>query len=365
MGCEQEKVIVADGGGSMTASSRHGCKMRKEEQMKKRVMVITALLIAVVFMLGHNAPAQGAPVVLKASMFFPYTPLNVEYKSYADWCRKMSERSKGELVINFVGGGEVISVKDQVEALRNGVIDLSLVPSGVYRQFVPELSSVGMVSELTALEERKAGFVDWMNQRHMKHGMVYLGRYPGGGFVFYSNKLVNDPRKDFKGLKWGVTGTMWNGFCIALGMVPAFVPPEEKYAAMERNVIDGLGVSTTGAISLGFHEVSKYRIDQIFWKAHGTFNIMGLKGWNKLSKPLQNLLVQEQIRLETDMPPVIARLVTEERQKMIDKGVKMTTFSPEDAKWYVNLADETKWNELKKDAPDSYVTLRDMLTRKK
>lgn len=333
--------------------------------MKKGIMVLMALVVAVVFMVGHSSLALGAPVTLKASMFFPYTPLNLEYKSYADWCRKMSERSKGELIINFVGGGEVISVKDQVEALRNGVIDISLLPSGVYHKFVPELSSVGSVSELTALEERQAGFVDWMNQRHMKHGMVYLGRYPGGGFIFYTNKLIKDPHKDFKGAKWGVTGTMWNSFVMALGAVPSFVPPEEKYSAMERNVIDGLGVSTTGAISLGFHEVCKYRIDHIFWKAHGTFNIMGMKGWNKLSKPLQDLLVQEQIRLETEMPPIIAKLVTEERQAMIAKGVKMTTFSAEDAKWYVNLADESKWDELKKDSPDSYATLKAMVTKKK
>lgn len=330
----------------------------------KRVLYGMMLgMVGMGLVLGYAAPAA-SKVTLKASMFFPYTPLNVEYKSYADWCKNMAEKSNGELVINFVGGGEVISVRDQVEALRNGVIDLSLLPGGVYKPLVPELGYVGPISELTELEERKAGFVDYMNQRHMKHGMVYLGRYPGGGFLFYTNKLIKDPHKDFKGLKWAVTGTMWNAFCVALGTVPTNIPPEEKYSALERNVVDGVGISTTGAISLGYQEVCKYRIDHIFWKAHGTFHIMNLNSWNKLPKNLQDLIVQEQIRLETDMPAVITRLTAEERQKMIDKGVKMTTFSPEDARWYVNLANESKWEELKREAPDLYQPLKAMLTKK-
>jgi TRAP-type C4-dicarboxylate transport system substrate-binding protein len=164
-------------------------------------------------------------------------------------------------------------------------------------------------------------------------------------------------------LKWGVTGTMWNPVCYALGITPTFVPPPEKYSAMQRGVIDGMGISTTGARSLSIHEVAKYRIDHIFLKGGGAVVVMSLKAWEKLGKALQDQLMAEFVKLEAEMDLLMPKIIKAERAFMIKKGVKMVTFSPEDAAWYVNTAQEAKWSELKKLIPDYYEQFRKMLTK--
>jgi len=334
--------------------------------MKKVLSFLVLFFVCTGLLIGSAVtPATAAKTItLKASMFFPYNPRNAEYKLYADWCKGMKERTNGRLKIQFVGGGEVIPWQDQIEAMRSGVIDMSWTIPASYKSEVPE-ALVFPVSTLTVEEERQAGVYEFLNSKHKPADLYLLSRLPCAGYVFYSNKKIDDPKKDFKGLKWGVTGTMWNCFCEALGIAPAFVPPPAKYSAMERGVIDGLGTSQTGAYALGFGEVSKYRIDHNFWPGCGAVTVMGLKSWEKIPKDLQDQLKEEHYQLEKDMYAIFPALIDKERENMVEKGVEIITFSPEDAEWYRNTAQKSKWAELKKLwSEDSYKTLRKMLGQK-
>jgi len=330
--------------------------------MKRGINILGALLVGVVMAAGFATTAWSEPIALKSAMFYPYTPRNPQWKMYADWCESMKERSNGDLSIKFVGGTRTIPWEDQVEGVRTGMIDMTWIIPATYKSLVPE-AMVFPVSEITTREERKTGIYDLLNELHHKQGLHLLGRLTGEGFVFYTNKLIDDPKKDFKGLKWGVTGTMWNPFCDALGITPALVPPPEKYSAMQRGVIDGMGISTTAARSLAIHEVAKYRIDHPFWQGGGMVVVISLKVWEKLGKDRKDLLLKEFTSLEADMDALMPKLIDQERGFMIKQGVKMITFSPEDAKWYLDTAKEAKWSELKELIPESYMQFRKMLSK--
>ncbi|MDP6179209.1 MAG: TRAP transporter substrate-binding protein DctP, partial [Desulfatiglandales bacterium] len=293
---------------------------------------------------------------------FPYTPRNAAWKRYVDWGAELKDRTNGGVTIKFVGGTRTIPWQDQIEAMKTGIIDMSWTIPASYKTMVPEAMTFP-VSEISTREERKTGIYDIQNKLHHEHGLHLLGRLMAAGFVFYTNKLIKDPKKDFKGLKWGVTGTMWNPVCYALGITPAFVPPPEKYSAMQRGVIDGMGISRTGALALAIHEVAKYRIDHAFLKGGGAVVVMSLKAWKKLGKRLQDQLLAEFIKLEAEMDVLLPKLIKRERGIMIKKGVKMITFSPADAEWYVNIAKEAKWKELEKLIPKYYTQFRKMLTK--
>jgi TRAP-type C4-dicarboxylate transport system substrate-binding protein len=330
--------------------------------MKKGINILVTVLVGITLIIGFVTTASSEPMTLKSAMFYPYTPRNPGWKLYADWCASMKERTNGDLSIKFVGGTRTIPWQDQVEGIRTGVIDMTWIIPATYKSLVPE-AMVFPVSEITTREERKTGIYDILNKLHHKHGLHLVGRLTGEGFVFYTNTVIEDPKKDFKGLKWGVTGTMWNPFCNALGITPTLVPPPEKYSAMQRGVIDGMGISTTGARSLAIHEVAKYRIDHIFWEGGGAVVVMSLKVWDKLGKDRQDLFIKEFTNLEAEMDALMPKMVKQERQFMIKEGLKMITFSPEDAKWYLDTAKEAKWGELKGLIPDSYAQFRKMLTK--
>jgi hypothetical protein len=49
-------------------------------------------------------------------------------------------------------------------------------------------------------------------------------------------------------------------------------------------------------------------------------------------------------------------------QAYVDGGMEPIKFSPDDAEWYINLAYESKWANLKEKVdPDTYAKLRQLL----
>ena len=349
--------------------------------MKKVIYVLIAVMVIAGLVVGCKAPAPTPapapepapspapapavkPITLKAVMFFPYRAENPHHKMYVDaMVGKVKERSNGELIVNFMGGPEVIPPFDQVEALRRGVLDITFIGVSFLTGLAPAVDAV-TASELTPAEERAAGLNDYINSKLLKqHDLFYLGRIPDGGFYFYSRPFIPEPYTGFRGLKFGLGGTMWISFAQKLGIIVNVIPIAETYTGLERGVFDGTGSNALGGSPLGFGEVCKYRINHKFWPAGNSINLMSLKSWNSLPKRLQNILMDEQIKMENAMGPFVVKLEEYEVAQLTKQGCKQLTFSPTDAEWYVKTAFEAKWGELQKTAPDHYQKLRDMLKK--
>jgi len=135
--------------------------------------------------------------------------------------------------------------------------------------------------------------------------------------------------------------------CNALGIAPAMVPPPAKYSAMERGVIDGMGISTTGAMPLAIHEVAKYRIDHVFLPGGGAVVVMGLNAWNKLGKKNQDLLVAKFNEMDQEMEVLMPKLISFEREFMKKNGVELIQFPEPDKDWYMTTLYNAKSNELR------------------
>jgi TRAP-type C4-dicarboxylate transport system substrate-binding protein len=89
---------------------------------------------------------------------------------------------------------------------------------------------------------------------------------------------------------------------------------------------------------LSLYEVCKYFINQTFYESGNLVSIMNLKKWNSLPKHLQKLMIDAIIDLEPQIYEIFARDQAAAKQKLIDNGMVPINFSPEDAKWYRNLA---------------------------
>ena len=332
--------------------------------MRKPVSVFVAVMMGIALLFGNAALGSAAdkPIVLKAASFLPYHP-GGRFDNAVDYCKRVTERSKGALVVKFLGGGETIPGPRQVQAVRSGVLDISWTAASFYARLLPETLCFS-ASELSAAEERSVGFYDYINGLHKKLGLVYLGRNRGDGFYWASNKLIKDPHQDFKGLKFAVIGTFWNSFSKKLNIIPVNVPIPERYTALERGVVDGVGVAGVGAAALGTGEVTKYYIDHAFLTGGSGSTIMNLKSWNSLPKHLQDLLMAEFINYEKELPNYWAGKIEKERSILKKQGMAFIKFSPADADWYVKTANDAKWEEVKAAVPDAYPKLKDMLTKK-
>jgi TRAP-type C4-dicarboxylate transport system substrate-binding protein len=332
--------------------------------MKKVVLSLSLVLVLSILLTGPSASARDSkPIKLKAIISAPYRP-GGPGQEYVDFCKRVTERSKGELIIDFKGGAEIMPVPTQFEAIRKGVVDMGWLFTGIYRKLVPEVKSFA-VSDLSPDEERKVGYHDFLIEVHKKAGMYYVGRLPGEGFVITTvKKRIKNPSSGFKGLKFAVIGTMFNQFLENLGAVPVMIAPHERYTAFDRGIVDGDAGGSTSHYFMGYADVLKYSIDHRFWIPGGSSSLMRLESWNKLPKHLQDLIKDEQIKSEKLMPGYWGKVVAKAKEKNIEKGMVYTKFSPANAKWFLDKAEETKWEELKEEAsPASYSLLRDLLKK--
>jgi len=52
----------------------------------------------------------------------------------------MSEENAGSAKIKFLGGPEVMSSREQVDALQSGIVQIALIPPSYYAKKVPVIS---------------------------------------------------------------------------------------------------------------------------------------------------------------------------------------------------------------------------------
>lgn len=328
---------------------------RKEENMKKTSI---GLLIFMMFVLGMGVqPSQAKEITLKMATFLPKDDINLTaWWAYAD---EVNKKSKGEVVIKFVGGPEAIPAFKQFEAVRTGVVDMIFGCESYYGGAVTGAAYIHL-SRLTPMEERKVGYYDLRQDILKKQNVMYLGRPEHGvWFHVFTNKPVKRPQ-EMVGQKIRTSAT-YEPFVKMIGAVPITIPGAEVYTALERGVVDGYAWSVLGNISMGWPEVCKYIIEPKIY-AMNLENLINLDTWNKLPKPMQTLMANLMIENEEKYEKVFVELGEKELKAMQDKGMKLLKFSPEDTKWYVDMAYKAGWDEVIKKSPELGTKLQKLLS---
>jgi len=288
--------------------------------------------------------------------------MSLTSKPYGEFIDRVNERAKGELVIDYLGGPEVIPTFEQPEAIKSGVVDMIYTSPSFYSAAMPE-GRAWMLSEIMPVEERARGFVDYVEKLHNDAmNLHYVGRafWLSGRYIF-TKERVEKP-EDLAGLKARAMPTDQN-FLKALGMVPVTVPTAEAYTSLERGVVNSYAGTFNDVESFKLYEVLKYGIDEP-WCASSLIIIMNLDKWNTIPKHLQNLITDVSVEFDTYIPEAVGAREQKAKQNDIAGGMEMIKFSPEDAERYVKLFYDTEWEVIKgKVSPESYAKLRELLKK--
>ncbi len=306
-------------------------------------------------------PTPSKPIKLEMVAFLPtFLPALTTVNWFIE---RVNERSKGELIIELVGGPEVIAGVNQPEAVSSGTIDMIWVPFGNYPSYVPEAWGITL-SECEPWEERENGFYDYMVDLHKeKMNAYYLGRLADDTpFYLFLNKPVSKPQ-ELSGFKIATTGDMNKPFISALGAAATFVANPELYSAIERGVTDGYVLVPNAAAEASMFEVTKYIVDNPFYRGDVPI-LINLDKWNQLPEHLQKLMIEVMIEVEKD-DEVYFKGETEKGLKKFYDTTEVIKFSPEDAKWYEDLAYSSLWKEWKrKISPEAYSKIRAFIAKK-
>ena len=322
------------------------------------LLVITACFLAL-GAFGSPDPAQAKDkFTLKAVSFQGKNVCFVD--ALFIFQKRLEEASAGKIAINYVGGPEAIPAFEQIEAVKNGLVDLALIPAAYYVPQLP-LADAVKLSRINAWEERETGAYDFFNKlTQEKVNAYYLGRYSNGvQYHIYLNKKIEKP--DFTGMKIRVT-PVYKPFVEKLGGVTVTTAPGEVYTALERGVVDGYGWPFTRISDLGWHEVTKYIIYPGFYQVDVGI-LMNLKTWNKLPRDLQDVVISAAKKAEREAADHYAKLVKEEEKLITSKGVQIIRFNPADEKFYLETAYKAGWDQVLAKSPDLGARFKIMLEK--
>ena len=163
---------------------------------------------------------------------------------------------------------------------------------------------------------------------------------------------------ELKGMKVVAEATMIE-VAEKLGMDILSVPDEELYGAMEQGVVDAYFNPFMQTAAIGLGEVTKYFIDHPFW--YGSLGvIMNLDKWNQIPPDEQALITKVWFETVDKMAPEYEGIITGSRQKLIDMGVEPITFSPDDAKRYLDIPFHRSYDIIQ-DIPEYGPQLKEMV----
>ena len=97
---------------------------------------------------------------------------------------------------------------------------------------------------------------------------------------------------------------------------------------------------------MGLHSVTKYVLADAFWPSHTTFTLINRKKYLSLKPDQQKLLMDKQLEVEKEMPALMADLKAKERTKLEKAGMTFVNLSPEEAKKWRRIANDSRFNAI-------------------
>jgi len=302
-------------------------------------------------------PAAAQEVVLRAvTSFQPGTAFSRPFEAFVE---KVNAEGKGLVRINLIGGPSAVPPFEVGNAVSSGVVDIANVTSAFYSTLLPEGEALRL-AERTIQEQRQNGAWELINQIHNQRMNVwYLARTGDGTpFHLYLNKPIE--RADLKGLTLRVT-PVYRAFFQALGANNVQTPPGEVYTALERGVVDGYGWPIQGILDLGWHEVTKMRVDPGFYQVEVNV-LVNLDKWKAMTQAQRDFLTRMATWLESTNARN-AELNKAEAARQEAAGIKVITLTGAERDKWLSTARDVGWAHVEKVAPAHAKRLRELLAK--
>lgn len=228
--------------------------------MKKvRFFLATGLIVfLVVGMAGVSLAADQPKFKLRLQSHLIPDDAKRGLNRYAEAVKAMSG---GAIEISIFGVGAIVPMKETLEAVSNGTLDIAMYPEGFWYKTIPvSWVGQGIPFVFRDLEEAKyfmlkKGYLELLREGYAKHNVRVIP-YEAFTIGLMTKQPVNKA-EDLKGMKLRAYGTMadWLG---KLGASTVVIPGGELYTALATGVVSGAHWGDAGPMYImKFHEVLK------------------------------------------------------------------------------------------------------------
>ena len=275
---------------------------------------------------------------------------DAQFRTFEEYVRRVNTKARGELTINILGGPEIIGIADQVDGVRNRVVELGAMFGNRTAKYGTPLEMY-YLRRISQEEMASRGVFDIFDGALKVNGLMYLGDIGAtlnGGSNFFTNIPVTTPQ-ELAGQRFATYGGM-RPWVEAVGATASIMPPGERYTAMERGVTDGAVVSFEASCSQSQYEVVSHAIDHGFGNSHPSM-IINRSVFDGLPAHLQKILTDTVVEMRPLGSEIQNAAHTEAKQCVLDNGMEFITFSKADEKYFLDLAYDNAWSTLHEKFP--------------
>ncbi len=304
--------------------------------MKVKTWMI--VLLTGLFVLGLSLSVSAGPLVLKWAAYQPPTsPFTVPQRWFMDEVERISN---GKVKFKAYWAQSLVGAKEMMEAVRDGVADITVPSPGYFRSKIPLHSLTDVAFLCTAGQGGRQDMV-WnrvmlspvFSQEFNKWnclGLFFVGVPPYNLMGKYPIKSI----QDFKGKRVRALGGLGD-FLKSFGAIPVFVPAPETFTALDRGVMDlvaGCGDYWMDAYKIDEAKSSKYYTIGMDMASAGNPVIMNKDAYAKLPEEVIKALPDVQRRSAYVVQSTLAgvKKIEQWRKQYRDKGIEILRLPPEE-----------------------------------
>ena len=323
------------------------------------------LLLCAIAMAVSLSPAAvfAKTYVLNSLTAWPKSASESEqFLKFIDLAQKEAdEKYKGELKLIYKGAGEVIDNREQVEALRSGLIDVVFTAGSYYTSIMPEIDLMSLTDKMP-WDERADGVFDYLDKLHNKKANAHLLGRVGAGSLFhlFLTKPINS-LADLNGKKIRSSATPVP-FLKSAGASPIGMPPPDIYTALERNVIDGYILPAETIRDFGLIKPSKYMVFPGFYQPC-QYILVNLDKWNALPEHLQALLTKHTEMMAHYNIEKKQELLKEELAAFKESGMQFIDLGPVEGPKFSKQASDALAAAISEKAPEESKIIMEMIKK--
>ena len=300
--------------------------------MRKGTAIAVALLVVLVFL----GSAQAGTLKMKAAHYFDEN--HAWDKCVVKFRDIVKAKTNGALDVEIYNRGVLGSEKDYIQNMMQGALDLSIVSTASAGGFAKELTFLDLMFIWKDLDHWKramdgeigrkiAEVIEKGTAKGGNPGLKILGYWGGSPRHIISRKGNYTTVAELAGFKIRVqdSPTQIEMFKL-LGCIPAVVPYQETYSAIQTGVVDGMENEISTSFQQKFYEVGPYYSETGHVITVRPFFMSG-QTWAKLTPDQQKIVVEAAKEATTVARSVEWKQNDEALEQMKSKfGVKFAAF---------------------------------------
>ena len=248
---------------------------------------------------------------------------------------KLEELSNGTMTVDIYPNGTLGTLREMVEGVQNGDIDMCVAISTVVESFCPEVAGFDLPFLVDDLDHAdrimNSELTEYLDEKLEENGLINLGWWEVGfrSMIFKQEASSID---DLAGLQIRIMSSeTFEKMMKALGLNPVVIDNSELYTALQQGAVDGAENGYSEFVDYSMYEVTNY-----LYQTRHVYSPMccmiSPAVWESLTE-------EQQAWVQQAADAATAAAVADSRAKvdvcietLIEKGMTVVEFDREDLK---------------------------------